>query len=171
MKTACSPWRPFRRRACRCWRVPPCCRTSRGHRRPWPGRSCTCAIAKLLEHSSLARSERWFRRILRLLPSDFRGDFGDAMTDTFRDQHRDAAGGGSGALMRLWWDTLKGIVTMAPREHADLLKQDVAYGLRVLRRAPAFALAAIVTLALGIGANTAIFTLVDAVLLRPLPFA
>src|SRR5262245_7858078 len=117
------------------------------------------------------RPERLFRRLLRLFPSDFRGDFGDDMTATFRDQHREAARGGTGALMQLWWHTLRGLVATAPREHVDLLEQDVTYGLRVLARAPAFAAAAIVTLALGIGANSAIFTLVDAVLLRPLPFA
>ena len=49
------------------------------------------------------------------------------------------------------------------------LGQDVAYGLRVLRRSPAFAAVAIASLALGIGANTAIFTLVDALVLRSLP--
>jgi len=49
------------------------------------------------------------------------------------------------------------------------LRDDVKYALRQLWRAPAFALVAIVTLALGIGANGAIFALVDAVLLRPLP--
>jgi putative ABC transport system permease protein len=112
-----------------------------------------------------------FRALLRLFPAEFRGDFGDDMAATFADQHRDVlACGGRRAARRLWWDTVRGVASTAPQEHWDLLQADVRYALRLLRRNPAFTAVAVLALTVGIGANAAVFAIVDHVLIRALPF-
>src|SRR5688572_10372719 len=64
----------------------------------------------------------------------------------------------------------RGSLTASPRAQMENLIKDFRFALRVLRSQRAFAVTAIATLALGIGASTAIFSVVEATLLRPLPF-
>lgn len=125
-------------------------------------------------------SERIYRRLLRLFPVDFRVEYRDEMEELFRLQHGDASGtGGAGAsspgrglrLLRLWVRAAADLLRSAPREHREALVQDVRFTLRSARRAPGLTAVVVGTFALAIGANAAIFTVVDATLLRPLPFA
>jgi putative ABC transport system permease protein len=134
--------------------------------------------------------ERVYAALLRLFPSSFRERYGDDMLDFYRERaaatrHSFVAGA------RLWSALLTDLVASAiaerfarprraaaqslqshiqPEQTMSTLQQDARYAIRGIIQRPAFAAVILLTLGLGIGANAAIFTVVNAVLLRPLPF-
>lgn len=109
-----------------------------------------------------------YRLLLRLYPAGFRAEYGDAMQDVFVEKRRAASGPLS--VFAVWLEAVLDVVRHAVPLHLDAFRQDFRYTARSLARAPGFALTVILVSGLGIGANTAVFTVTDRVLVRPLPF-
>lgn len=110
---------------------------------------------------------RVYRYLLYLYPASFRREYGDEMCALFAERI-----GGEGALARagLFLSAVADVVATAIAAHWELLIQDLRYTARSLNRARGFAVAAVAVVAIGVGANTAAFSVADFVLLRPLPF-
>lgn len=109
-------------------------------------------------------SERVYRWLLRLYPRDFREEYGYEMSSMFRARAADRSLG-------LWFQVLGDLVVHAPREHWSSAKEDLRYACRQLWRGPGFSAVVIATLAVGIGGTTAVFSVMHAALLAPLPYA
>ncbi len=128
-----------------------------------------------------------YRLLLHLLPTEFRREFGEEMLSLFSRRIREAPDRRS--RIRSWLEGVRDLLGTAvtarlaswrqgpthcgPRQRKApmrSLSQDLRYALRGLVRQPSFALFSILTLGLGIGATTVAFTLVNGILLRPLPF-
>ncbi|HXI20212.1 MAG TPA: ABC transporter permease, partial [Gemmatimonadales bacterium] len=132
--------------------------------------------------------QRLVAGLIRLFPGRFRARFGEEMLAVYRDR-RDALGGSRGALVRHALATLGDLLVSLPpvylaerrargrpghrhRESHPMqsLVLDLRHTVRALRQQPGFAIVAILTLALGIGANTSVFSVLDRVILAPLPY-
>jgi putative ABC transport system permease protein len=115
-----------------------------------------------------------FRALLALYPAPFRQRFGSEMLDLFAERYDAAIS--LAARLAFWRSVLADAVPAIIRERVrqstavvENLKQDTTQAWRVVRRAPGFSLFVVLLMALGIGASTAAFSVVHAVLLRPLP--
>lgn len=116
------------------------------------------------ERSTPSFGERVYRRLLRLYPREFADEYGNEMAALYRDRAREQS------RLSLWLELLVDIARTAPREQLSMLMQDVRHAFRVFKQTPVVTGGAILTLALGVGGNTAVFSVVHAVILRPLPY-
>lgn len=106
----------------------------------------------------------FYRLLLLLYPADFRREYGEELREIFADRLRD------GSRLMAILGAIADVVPNALAVHLDVLRQDLRFAARTLIRASGFTFTVIAIVALGIGANTAAFSLADFVLLRPLPY-
>ncbi len=110
-----------------------------------------------------------YRMLLRLYPAQFRQDYECEVVSAFRRQW-EWQRGPTGAWLSFLQASLS-IVWNAPGEHLDMLMNDLSYAFRTFRRSPWFTAVAIATLALGMGVNAALFSVVKSVLFGTLPYS
>jgi putative ABC transport system permease protein len=106
--------------------------------------------------------------LLYLYPASWRAEYGTEMCAAFAARRREA--GGVFGLTGLWLEALPDLLTSAFAVQWDVLRQDLRYARRALARSPGFTVTAVAIAAVGIGATSAAFTIVDHVLIRPLHF-
>ena len=111
---------------------------------------------------------RFYRALLRLYPAGFRAEYRHELSATFEERMREHSG--PLAPLLIAFAAIADVVPNALTVHWDILRQDLRYAARSLRRTPGFAITAVLVVALGVGANTAAFSLADFLLLRPLAF-
>lgn len=114
------------------------------------------------------RARRIYRLMLKLYPARFREEFAEPLERQFQDDYRDAQG--LRAKAWFWMSALADLAFSIPAEIAGELRHDVKYALRVYRQRKGTTLLVLVAMALAIGATTGVFSVVNALLLRSLPF-
>ena len=113
-------------------------------------------------------SLRLYRRLLKLYPAGFRENYAAPLERAFRDELNESSG--AAALALLWTRLLADLAISIPAQFSAEVKQDARHTLRLWARRPWQTAFAMVALAIGIGANTGVFSVVNALLLRSLPF-
>lgn len=110
---------------------------------------------------------RFYRVLVHLYPASFRAEYGAELCAAFERQH---PRGGILDMLSMPFAAIADVLPNAAAVHWDVLRQDLRYMLRAMHRSPGFAITAVLVVALGVGANTAAFSVADFVLIRPLPF-